>query len=50
MPANKRPTPKKKPRRKATPAQQAARKKYLEMCGYKPDPKRIAAVRAEWQD
>jgi len=35
--------------RRATPRQQAARKKYLELTGTKVSQERIAAIRAQWQ-
>jgi hypothetical protein len=35
---------------KATPAQQRARREYLEMTGHTFDPKRIAKIRSEWVD
>jgi hypothetical protein len=41
----KRPSPKKK----ATAAQQAARKKYLEMTGTHVSPELMAEIRAEWE-
>jgi hypothetical protein len=36
-------------RARATPRQQAARKKYLELTGTKVSKERIAAIRALWQ-
>jgi hypothetical protein len=36
-------------RPRATPRQQAARKKYLELTGTKVSQERIAAIRAQWQ-
>jgi hypothetical protein len=38
-----------RPRPRATPRQQAARKKYLELTGTKVSPERIAAIRAQWE-
>jgi hypothetical protein len=40
---------KKGSRPKATPRQQAARKKYLELTRTKVSPERIAAIRAQWE-
>jgi hypothetical protein len=39
-----------KARPRATPRQQAARKKYLELTGAKVSAERIAAIRAQWED
>ncbi len=36
-------------RPRATPSQQAARKKYLELTGTKVSKERIAAIRAQWE-
>ena len=36
-------------RSRATPRQQAARKKYLELTGTKVSQERIAAIRAQWE-
>lgn len=36
-------------RPRATPRQQAARKKYLELTGTKVSQERIAAIRAQWE-
>jgi hypothetical protein len=37
------------PKKKATAAQQAALKKYLEMTGTHVSPERVAEIRAEWE-
>jgi hypothetical protein len=36
-------------RARATPRQQAARKKYLELTGTKVSQERIAAIRSQWE-